>query len=96
MIPFPQGPFLTVERTFAMLDSLAGRGYVECVCKTWYRAYWITEKGCGSLVPVGSFGLLYLSESRGGLRCCLGKLAGFPIPMVVWPMALGWPIPIIG
>ena len=58
MIPFPQGPFLTIERTFAMLDSLARRGYVECVCKTWYRAYWITVKGCGSLVPVGGFSLL--------------------------------------
>ena len=43
MIPFPQGSFLAVERTFRMLDSLARRGYVEYVAKTWYRAYWITE-----------------------------------------------------
>src|SRR5712692_90259 len=45
MIPFPQGSFLAVERTFRMLDDLARRGYVEYVAKTWYRAYWITEKG---------------------------------------------------
>ncbi len=45
MIPFPQGPFFAVERTFRMLEGLARRGYVEYVSKTWYRAYWITEKG---------------------------------------------------
>ena len=45
MIPFPQGSFLAVERTFRMLESLARRGYVEYVSKTWYRAYWITEEG---------------------------------------------------
>ena len=45
MIPFPQGSFLAVERTFRMLDSLARREYIEYVAKTWYRAYWITEKG---------------------------------------------------
>ena len=45
MIPFPQGPVLTVERTFRMLESLARRGHVEYVSKTWYRAYWITEEG---------------------------------------------------
>jgi len=28
-----------------MLENLARRGYVEYVRKTWYRAYWITEKG---------------------------------------------------
>ena len=45
MIPFPQGRFLEVERTFRTLENLARRGYVEYVRKTWYRAYWITEKG---------------------------------------------------
>ena len=45
MIPFPQGQFLEVERTFRTLENLARLGYVEYVRKTWYRAYWITEKG---------------------------------------------------
>ena len=45
MIPFPQSRFLEVERTFRTLENLARRGYVEYVRKTWYRAYWITEKG---------------------------------------------------
>jgi hypothetical protein len=45
MIPFPQGPILAVERTFRMLESLARRGYVEYVSRTWYRAYWITQEG---------------------------------------------------
>ena|SRR5579862_5964173 len=52
MIPFPQGRFLEVERTFRTLENLARRGYVEYVRKTWYRAYWITEKGCGQLAAV--------------------------------------------
>ena len=78
MATFPQGPFLTVERTFAMLDSLARRSYVECVCKTWYRAYWITVKGCGSLVPVGSFGLLPVRIQRRMLL--VGEAGWLPNP----------------
>ena len=45
MIPFPPGPARVVESIFKRMEDMARHGYVEYVKKTWYRAYWITQKG---------------------------------------------------
>lgn len=45
MISFPQGSARAIEAIFKVMESMARQGYLEYVCKTWYRAYWLTKKG---------------------------------------------------
>ena len=45
MIPFPPGSARTAEAVFRIIEDLARQGYVEYARKTWYRAYWLTNKG---------------------------------------------------
>lgn len=47
IIPLPQGPARIVEQGLKLMASLAERGYLEFVRKTWFPAYWLTTKGRG-------------------------------------------------
>lgn len=56
MIAFPEGPARVVEQTFRILESLGRRGYVRYIKnQTWYRAYWLTNKGWQVARAIGAF-----------------------------------------